>query len=1050
MPQYGFKAVIFDLDGVITQTALTHSAAWKSMFDSYLREREKKHGEPFSEFTHERDYLSFVDGKPRYEGVSSFLKSRSIELPWGDPSDEPEKETVCGIGNRKNIAFNETLKESGVMVYESTIDLIHTLKDIGIRIGVASSSKNCQPVLQAAGIEDLFETRVDGVVSAEMGLKGKPEPDIFTTAAKNLGVQPDQAVVVEDAVSGVAAGRKGNFGLVLGIARENNADELLRNGADIVVSDLGEIDFEGLVDWFRNGLHLDQWSISYLDYDKTREKTRETLLTVGNGYFGTRGAMEETGPGEANYPATYMAGIYNRLVSEVAGREVENEDFVNCINWLRVRFKIDGGEWIDVNECEILEIKRVLHFNNGILFRKMIIKDKEGRLTRIMSRRIASMDDPHIAALEYEITPLSYSGNITVESSLTGDHINAGVERYSQLNQKHLEPVKEGNDGNIQFLGVRTTQSGVLLAAAAKINIFHDEEKVEAAMSSAHSTGRSIMQASFDIPQDHGIKICKLVSLFHSKDKGIEDPLKAAIDKAKKLKSFESILRDSEKHWEKIWDRIDVKIDGDRLAQKLLRLHLYHLMVTCSPHNANIDFGIPARGLHGEAYRGHIFWDELFILPVYNIQYKESARSVLMYRYNRLDEARKYAREHGYQGAMFPWQSGSSGREETQVLHLNPVSGEWGPDHSSLQRHVSLAIAYNIWEYHTVTGDQDFMNRSGAEMFLEICRFWVSKCYKDDKTGRYSIARVMGPDEFHEKYPGSKEGGLKDNAYTNIMVAWMLGKAEKIILHLDEDVRDKVFGKIEMQAFEPESWDDIASNLHLEISEDGIISQFDGYLGLKELDWEAYRKKYDNIYRMDRILKAEGKSPDEYKVSKQADTLMTFYNLEKEEVDAILGKLGYDMPEDYVEKNLRYYLDRTSHGSTLSRVVHAWLAQMVGDRELSWNLYADALQSDFRDVQGGTTAEGIHAGVMAGTVWIALKSYAGLDLSGDIPAFDPDLPEHWRSISFGFTFQDDEYECEIFNDKIRIRIESDEEREEIRMKGMVVSVETNKLNEFNF
>ena len=221
-----FKAVIFDLDGVITKTALVHSAAWKKMFDEYLLEREKKHGEPFREFSHEEDYLRYVDGKARYDGVESFLNSRGINLPYGNPSDSSDKETICGLGNMKNQAFNAVLERDGVEVYKSTVSLIHKLKEKGIHVGVASSSKNCKVVLEKAGLLDLMETRVDGVVSAEMGLKGKPEPDIFTTAAYNLGVFYDVAVVVEDAVSGVQAGKKGNFGLVLGIARENNEKEL--------------------------------------------------------------------------------------------------------------------------------------------------------------------------------------------------------------------------------------------------------------------------------------------------------------------------------------------------------------------------------------------------------------------------------------------------------------------------------------------------------------------------------------------------------------------------------------------------------------------------------------------------------------------------------------------------------------------------------------------------------------------------------------------------------------------------------------------------------
>jgi beta-phosphoglucomutase family hydrolase len=236
-----FDAVIFDMDGVITTTAAVHSLAWKKMFDEYLHFREKKYNETFREFTHAVDYLSHVDGRPRYKGVDAFLKSRGINIPFGKPEDEPEKETVCGLGNRKNEFFNQVIEAEGVGVYDSTIKLIKELLDRGVKVGVATSSKNCVPILQRAGIANLFETHVDGVVSAELGLKGKPEPDIFTTASDNLGVKHPRAIVVEDAVSGVQAGARGNFGLVIGVARENNACELKTHGADVVVADLSEL-----------------------------------------------------------------------------------------------------------------------------------------------------------------------------------------------------------------------------------------------------------------------------------------------------------------------------------------------------------------------------------------------------------------------------------------------------------------------------------------------------------------------------------------------------------------------------------------------------------------------------------------------------------------------------------------------------------------------------------------------------------------------------------------------------------------------------------------
>ncbi|MGC9471575.1 MAG: HAD family hydrolase [Bacteroidales bacterium] len=235
------EAVIFDLDGVITRTARVHSRAWEQLFNPYLEQRGKRLGKTYRPFRHDPDYLNYVDGKPRYEGVDSFLRSRNIVIPWGFPGDPPGKETVCGLGNRKNELFRSVLQKEGVETFSSTIELVRELLENGVATGVASSSKNCREILQAAGIEKLFQTRVDGEVSAGLNLKGKPEPDIFLKACENLGTDPAKSIVVEDAVSGVQAGKKGKFGLVIGIAREDNREELRRNGADVVVGDMSEI-----------------------------------------------------------------------------------------------------------------------------------------------------------------------------------------------------------------------------------------------------------------------------------------------------------------------------------------------------------------------------------------------------------------------------------------------------------------------------------------------------------------------------------------------------------------------------------------------------------------------------------------------------------------------------------------------------------------------------------------------------------------------------------------------------------------------------------------
>ncbi len=1045
MEKFNFDGVIFDLDGVITKTASVHSRAWKRMFDEYLHFREEKNNEPYKEFKHIEDYLPFVDGKPRYKGVEDFLKSRNISIPFGDPADKTSMETICGLGNRKNEAFNEVLKNEGVEVFESTVALMKLLKEKGLKIGVASSSKNCENVLKTAKLEHLVETRVDGVTSTKLGLKGKPEADIFTVAADNLGLKYHRTVVVEDAKSGVQAGRKGNFGLVLGLAREENKKELLRNGADIAVGDIEEFGFEEIEDWFKTKLEEDSWRISYHNYVPEKEKTRESLLTVGNGYLGTRGAFEENDACETNYPGTYIAGLYNRLESKVGGRMIENEDFVNCPNWLPITFMINNGKCFDINDTQIIEFNRFLNIKNGELTRILTVRDEKGNETKIESKRIASMDNPHLATIQYNITPINYNGIIIVKAKLDGNLINDGVKRYRGLNQKHLTGCTEGFKENISWLMSKTSQSEIEIALVSKINLYRRGKQKEIDVLNYINENAIVSEIEIDVSKNEEVSFEKIVSIFTSKTDDSINPLESARKTISESDSYDSLLGKSEDAWKKIWDEINITIEGDRQTQKLIRFHLYHLMVSMSPHNASIDASATARGLHGEAYRGHIFWDELFIQPFYNLHFPETAKTMLMYRYNRLGKARHYAKEHTFHGAMFPWQSGSDGREETQVVHLNPLSGKWGDDYSSLQRHVSIAIAYNIWHYFNSTEDVVFLEKYGSEMFLEIARFWASKADFRASLGKFSISNVMGPDEFHEKHPQATEGGLRDNAYTNIMASWVINRALEILNIIDAESKIEIVRRIDLSKEELTSWKNISDKLNINISDEGIISQYDGYFDLKELDWDAYLKKNESIYRMDRILKAEGKSADNYKVAKQADTLMTFYNLPENQVSEILSNMNYNVPKDYLKKNFDYYLQRTSHGSTLSRVVHSKLASIIGNQKLSWDLYLDALTSDFNDIQGGTTGEGIHLGVMAATVMIAINTYAGVDFRGEFLSVNPSLPEHWEKIKFSINFKQVKYEFEIEEEQIHVNTTSTSKgKTNIKLKDKILQLEIGK------
>jgi trehalose/maltose hydrolase-like predicted phosphorylase len=289
-------------------------------------------------------------------------------------------------------------------------------------------------------------------------------------------------------------------------------------------------------------------------------------------------------------------------------------------------------------------------------------------------------------------------------------------------------------------------------------------------------------------------------------------------------------------------------------------------------------------------------------------------------------------------------------------------------------------------------------------MLLDICKFWASKA-EEGQDGKFHIHKVMGPDEFHESLPGSEQGGLSDNAYSNIMVSWMMDKAFRTLEDIGGEYKDKILDELLIKDEDLARWEKIMHGLALHISNEGVVEQFKGYFGLEELDWDHYRENYKDIHRLDRILKSEGKSPDNYKLAKQADFLMSFYNLGTDEAKRTIQGLGYKLPEEFARRNFDYYIARTSHGSTLSRLVHARLAWEMGMHDKGWELYMEALRSDLVDIQGGTTGEGIHCGVMAGTVYDVLVSYAGLDLHGEVPALDPKLPGHWKGLDFRFTFR---------------------------------------------
>jgi trehalose/maltose hydrolase-like predicted phosphorylase len=767
---------------------------------------------------------------------------------------------------------------------------------------------------------------------------------------------------------------------------------------------------------------VDGFSLTYDGFEPGAEGLREALTSTGNGYLCSRGAAEwETADG-VHYPGTYVHGGYNRETTILGGLPVLNEDLVNLPNWLVLELHIEGEEAIRLADVELLDYRHELDTRYATLIRHLRFRDRGGRQTTLQSRRFVSMADAHHAGIEWTLVPDNWSGRVEVVSAIDGRVRNAGVARYRELEGRHLSPVSPRTLGpDVIALKAQTRQSNLYISEATRTRVFRQGQPVPVERS-LHQMEDYIQQVlAFDVHQGSATRVEKMVTFYTSRDPAISDTLVRAATSAARFTDFAGSLERHNAAWDELWRVCDMRVLGNERVQLLLRLHIAHILQVCSLHTADLDAGLPARGLNGEAYRGHVFWDEIYALPFFNARLPEVTRGLLMYRFRRIGEAQAAAGEAGFRGAMFPWQSGSEGAEEAQLLHLNPLSGRWERDLSRNQRHVNAAIFYNIWDYYQTTGDQAFLADYGAEMMIEIARFWESIAQFNRERERYEIRGVMGPDEFHDRYPEAQEGGLRNNAYTNVMVAWLCGIASQLLSLLPASRAEALRQRLGLDDAELARWQDMSRRMFVPFHHDGIISQFEGYEDLEELDWDAYRAKYGNIQRLDRILRAEGLDPNRYKITKQADTVMLFFLFRAEELREIFERLGYDYRADTGMRNVEYYDRRTSHGSTLSFVTHAGVLAAL-DPENSWERFLVALQSDVDDIQGGTTKEGIHMGVMSGTLNLVQRGYAGSYVRDGVLHFDPRLPSRLGGLSFSMQFRQTPILVTLTTDRLALAI----------------------------
>ncbi|MCT3114157.1 glycoside hydrolase family 65 protein [Lactococcus lactis] len=739
-----------------------------------------------------------------------------------------------------------------------------------------------------------------------------------------------------------------------------------------------------------------------IQYDKKevgkRSYGQESLMSLGNGYLGLRGAPLWSTCSDNHYPGLYVAGVFNRTSTEVAGHDVINEDMVNWPNPQLIKVYIDG-ELVDFEAS--VEKQATIDFKNALQIERYQVKLAKGNLTLVTTKFVDPINF-HDFGFVGEIIA-DFSCKLRIETFTDGSVLNQNVERYRAFDSKEFEVTKISKG----LLVAKTRTSEIELAIASKsflnglafpkIDSENDEILAEA--------------IEIDLQKNQEVQFDKTIVIASSYES--KNPVEFVLTELSAT-SVSKIQENNTNYWEKVWSDADIVIESDHEdLQRMVRMNIFHIR-QAAQHGANqfLDASVGSRGLTGEGYRGHIFWDEIFVLPYYAANEPETARDLLLYRINRLTAAQENAKVDGEKGAMFPWQSGLIGDEQSQFVHLNTVNNEWEPDNSRRQRHVSLAIVYNLWIYSQLTEDESILTDGGLDLIIETTKFWLNKAELGDD-GRYHIDGVMGPDEYHEAYPG-QEGGICDNAYTNLMLTWQLNWLTEL--------SEKGF-EIPKELLEKAQ--KVRKKLYLDIDENGVIAQYAKYFELKEVDFAAYEAKYGDIHRIDRLMKAEGISPDEYQVAKQADTLMLIYNLGQEHVTKLVKQLAYELPENWLKVNRDYYLARTVHGSTTSRPVFAGIDVKLGDFDEALAFLITAIGSDYYDIQGGTTAEGVHIGVMGETLEVIQNEFAGLSLRDGQFAIAPYLPKSWTKLKFNQIFRGTKVEILIENGQLLLTASAD-------------------------
>jgi len=748
------------------------------------------------------------------------------------------------------------------------------------------------------------------------------------------------------------------------------------------------------------------WLIKEAEWSKDIQDVREAQFSLGNGYIGVRGVLE--GIPYDSSPGTYIAGVYDNMGSQV-------DELVNLPNPINFRITVKG-EKLDLIATKYLEHNRVLNTKKGLLLRKTVYQDTKERSYSYQSLRFMSMAEKNIGAMQVSLSALDGDCIVDINTGIDTSVANAGV--LSEGRKRHFRVKELGQSHNAGYLVVETLEkrytvvywSGFYYEVGgkkkfAKDNIFR-----------------------LKLKKGETVVFTKIFCIKHFSYKANHDSYKNAAFKIFYRAfhaSFSNLIESHIRKWENLWKKADIAIEGTANIQQNLRFNIYHMLIC-----GNFDKGfssIGARTLSGEGYRGHIFWDaDIFVMPFYLFTFPKMAQNMLLYRCRRIEKYKELAKQDGFKGARFSWESAASGDEETP---------QWAKDFDGtvikiythkLEQHITADVAYAVYRYYVATEDEDFMRNYGYSLFFETARFWASRVKYNKAKNKYGIDNVIGPDEFHI--------GVNNNAYTNMMAKWNLLTAHRLFFKIKADsFGKKIKNNLELTEKEVNKWKRISSKMHINFRKDKVIEQFDGYFRLKDV---ALKKTDENgIPLLPNNFKA--KDLGKTQLVKQADVLMLLYLLD--DVFTLKTK----------ESNYDFYIKRTLHKSSLSPSIHDIVASSAGDLHRAYNLFNVALRTDISNLYGNTK-EGIHAASLGGVWQAVVFGFAGVKIRKEKLFIDPKMPHSWRKVSLSLNWKKGVVKLELIHESIKLRISSSsKEYYDIGIFGRLFSLETNKVYIFN-